>query len=665
MFLWATALLFVLAGCSEAEKESPQDVVPAVQTDKSAPTISVKLTTRNAVTGLIITIQGSELHFNDETAATWTDDNTRDCQASLSFTPTGGAVRELASGSTLSDAGTLILSVSDEAGNKATNSFTITADAIYGLESLSELNLQVDKETNLIQGVTLADGVSLEKVEIEISGVRTAIEDPSCFTPEYPATCRFILTAKILEREEEFSSPELTIAPLSSETVALTDLRPEEILPIVGQVESGDVHAYEHIEHLRIAETTRVRDMMWQYGAGSHSPEAYQALMLRLNTGMMGENPKGFDNYEILGGELADSPTNHAYAEWSILTTIVNHANFKIIDSYADHYESLFQLASQDERSICLFAISMDSDVYDKADYWDRSSTKEYLKRYNLLLWGVGGNIRYEDGLLKNKVYQDETPLTDKHSVYSGQSCANGKNDAVADRHLMVTVGTNPSGDAQVADYTAGSKFPVGFHNDILFAGRAFPYNSSSQGSIMGEETSITESYATSYTNYLNLAMSDLCFQMYAEIADVDELMGMIRATSLTDYVRYGELIQPLHLINPAGYIRKYLMPGEPPQGISTTQSRSLEKGYYKGVVFDIPGAEVEIDGTWIPFTADNSEAIRAINPFTLDWRISGDLLRKMGYGPGDNSTVEGRVRLVDDQWNGLRLEIPFTVTIN
>jgi hypothetical protein len=31
--------------------------------------------------------------------------------------------------------------------------------------------------------------------------------------------------------------------------------------------------------------------MMWEYGAGNHSSEEYQALMLRLNTGMMGENP--------------------------------------------------------------------------------------------------------------------------------------------------------------------------------------------------------------------------------------------------------------------------------------------------------------------------------------------------------------------------------------
>ena len=41
--------------------------------------------------------------------------------------------------------------------------------------------------------------------------------------------------------------------------------------------------------------------MMWQYGTGNHNKEEYQSLMMRLNTGMLGENPTGYDNYEIVG----------------------------------------------------------------------------------------------------------------------------------------------------------------------------------------------------------------------------------------------------------------------------------------------------------------------------------------------------------------------------
>ena len=74
--------------------------------------------------------------------------------------------------------------------------------------------------------------------------------------------------------------------------VEISNIKPVDILPIIGQVEAGDKQVYEHIEHLRVAEATRIRDMMWQYGAGNHSPEEYQQLMNRLNTGMLLETPK-------------------------------------------------------------------------------------------------------------------------------------------------------------------------------------------------------------------------------------------------------------------------------------------------------------------------------------------------------------------------------------
>ena len=33
--------------------------------------------------------------------------------------------------------------------------------------------------------------------------------------------------------------------------------------------------------------------------------------------------------------------------------------------------------------------------------------------------------------------------------------------------------------------------------------------------------------------------MADLCFQMRADVADVDELLDRMRATALTDYIRF------------------------------------------------------------------------------------------------------------------------------
>lgn len=172
------------------------------------------------------------------------------------------------------------------------------------------------------------------------------------------------------------------------------------------------------------------------------------------------------------------------------------------------------------------------------------------------------------------------------------------------------------------------------------------------------------------------MALTDLCFQLFAEVNDVDQLLEMIRSTSLTDYIRFDlngdgdtndihdghpETV-PLQLINPAGFIKKYLMPDNLPKSIGAGETLSLNKGYYKGVVFDIPGAEFKIGDEWIPFTADNSSRIKAANPMDLEWRLNGSRLRKYGFSSGQ--AIEGKILLVDDQWNGLRLDVPMTVQV-
>ena len=112
--------------------------------------------------------------------------------------------------------------------------------------------------------------------------------------------------------------------------LSVTDLKPVDILPVIGQITHGDKQVYDHIEHLRVAEATRIRDMMWEYGAGDHSSEAYRALMDRLNAGMTLETPKGYDNYEIIGELSSENPSEHARCEWSILDALLNHASLVV-----------------------------------------------------------------------------------------------------------------------------------------------------------------------------------------------------------------------------------------------------------------------------------------------------------------------------------------------
>ena len=217
--------------------------------------------------------------------------------------------------------------------------------------------------------------------------------------------------------------------------------------------------------------------------------------------------------------------------------------------------------------------------------------------------------------------------------LYSLQSLATGASDDLVNKALLVTFATNAAGDSDLSGETIScSRFPVGFHDKVLFAGRAFPKHDFEEDAYSGEGgLSNHGKYATSFTNYVNVALMSLCFQMFAETKDVFDLLDMVRSTCLTDYISTGETV-------------------------------SLEKGYYNGVLFSIPGAEVKINDEWVAFDNKNKDKILAQNPMNLEWRLNGDLLRKMGYTSGQ--TVEGQVITVDDKWGGLRLEIPMTIKI-
>ena len=104
-------------------------------------------------------------------------------------------------------------------------------------------------------------------------------------------------------------------------------------------------------------------------------------------------------------------------------------------------------------------------------------------------------------------------------------------------------------------------------------------------------------------------------------------------------------------------------MPSTQSLPVKQGETKSLEKGSYKGIVFNIPGAEVNINGQWIAFDDKNRDAIMAQNPFSMKWRIRGVLLRKLGYKQGD--TVKGQFVTVNDKWSGLSfLTKEFTVTL-
>ena len=477
-------------------------------------------------------------------------------------------------------------------------------------------------------------------------------------------------TATITASLEGFKAEcNVTVKGMEYGKIAITDLKPVEILPVIGQVATGDKQVYDHIEHLRLAEATRIRDMMWEYGAGSHSKDAYQRLMGKLNTGMMEEYPLGYDDFEVIGeGQYGDAGSKHAHSGWSILNSLIKHANMKVVFTSGKQYqEKIEDFINENPGTILIMGCSSYGEYTNRETFISLSEldlVRELCRTGRLIIFCAEGNIKTKDNVFRNKTYQRDVIDGDEHGLFTLASDANGINDDRVDCSLLVTVGTNASGDCdQTGETTASSRFPVGFHEKVLFSGRAFPKHELNEGGYSAEGLPTNHGkYATSFTNYVNVAMMSICFQMYAEAKDVFELLDMVRSTCLTDYIRLDGQTQPLQLINPAGLYKKYLTPQNLPANISSGETVNLNKGYYKGILFCIPGAEVKINGEWIAFDNKNKEVILSQNPMNLEWRLNGELLKKYGYTPGQ--TVEGQIITVDDKWGGLRLEVPMTIHV-
>jgi hypothetical protein len=177
-------------------------------------------------------------------------------------------------------------------------------------------------------------------------------------------------------------------------SIEITNIRPADILPIIWQIEAWDKKAYEHIEHLRIAEATRLRDMMSKYGAGNHSAEEYQQLMNRLNTGMTLESPLWYNNYEIIWWDIAEEPSVHAHDEWNILNTLINHSHFAIANPQNNRVFSIKEVIDNNPDNIYIFWNSFGAGV-DKEAYQNRDieSVKNLCKSKNFLLFAAWTNI--------------------------------------------------------------------------------------------------------------------------------------------------------------------------------------------------------------------------------------------------------------------------------
>ena len=130
--------------------------------------------------------------------------------------------------------------------------------------------------------------------------------------------------------------------------------------------------------------------MMWEYGAGSHSKEEYQALMGRLNTGILGEIPDGYDvePFVIMGTQPNMTPSGHAHSVFSIVNELISHAQLIILLGDNDDWpKSMMDYINENPNSINVFSCSIYAltekkssyDHWFKTDIWALCESKHFI----------------------------------------------------------------------------------------------------------------------------------------------------------------------------------------------------------------------------------------------------------------------------------------------
>ena len=97
---------------------------------------------------MVVSVKDNQLLFDQDVAATWTDDISKSCKVELSLVPSGGQSKTINSGDKLEEAGTLQIKVLDEAGNSSSAEIKLTLSDTKA----PEIEIKIP-EKNVVAGV--------------------------------------------------------------------------------------------------------------------------------------------------------------------------------------------------------------------------------------------------------------------------------------------------------------------------------------------------------------------------------------------------------------------------------------------------------------------------------------------------------------------------------
>lgn len=287
--------------------------------NNSAPEVTIHKEYVNVFGGKAVTINGNVLSIGEDAVLQWNDDHGDECTLALDLDSTSVNI-----GDDVSTAGTLKITISDSKGLGTEANITLTDQIVFGMESLAELDLQIDKEVNLIDSLSFYEGWSLAKVEIEKDGVRTEVTEPERYTSTIAGYIVIIITVTDGSKTAEFKSGMLTVKPLT-----YTSIQPQasEIFP---DFNTANVQAYKRwgIYELRaLAMSMKVRDgvKIMIFGEGKSNPDRNIYPWM----GEDGDN-HALDTYHNVSDGTRDVESIwSSTVDWDELETSINESQLK------------------------------------------------------------------------------------------------------------------------------------------------------------------------------------------------------------------------------------------------------------------------------------------------------------------------------------------------
>ena len=544
--------------------------IKLTKTDSQAPTITLLIQEKNVIAGVKVAVEGNQLFFDEQVAAKWADDFTETFTVRLSKDG-----QPINSGDIILDAGKLVLSVADDFQNEATAEIILKAEAIYGLEGLQGLSLQVDNEVNLLQGISYADGVSLDKVEIEVQGMRVVVEDPAHYVPQTPGTIGIIITVKAGSRALEFRVDSLEVKGLDYNAPKM------ETADIIGE-------KYSWYNSLRDLKKEFIYDhILVSYYASEWCKADNMEFII------FGESTLNIE-CENVGLEYTNGHSHHADYAFEGISSISPEAiiktcggNWDYLEPYiSQHPEKLFMVSCAQD---CVSAISREDLSNDPGSVL----LKGMLKRDNIIFSIAPGNVSFNFNMILN-----ETEIEHEKGIYTSSSVNSDKDNK------YTVLGYDPDyGNVFLDDCI--SRLPIGNYPrqnrlvdfiSILNGGCASSFPTSQFSSTLGNHLSILmHNYPGTTLEGANTIMLDT--YLYGEpIKYKDETDGTIKEGNLKYRIDTQKFIHNEILHETAV---KSALQGNP-------QSLPSQSGlYYEGM-----GIQFSIDGNTYDMTEENRTAL-------------------------------------------------------